>query len=63
MFKYLNGLLASRPKKPQIAEDLDSSFLSAQPASDALGNCIPTGVSLERTSWKALRDIPGQESI
>jgi len=46
MFKYLNGLLASRPKKPQIAEDLDSSFLSAQPASDALGNCIPTGVSL-----------------
>jgi len=46
MFKYLNGLLASRPKKLQIAEDLDSSFLSAQPASDALGNCIPTGVSL-----------------
>ena len=50
MFKYLNGLLASRPKKPQIAEDLECSFLSAELASDALGNIAEnapkTGVSL-----------------
>ncbi|WP_223970446.1 hypothetical protein [Bradyrhizobium sp. RD5-C2] len=67
MFKYLNGLLASRPKKPQIAEDLECSFLSAELASDALGNIAENApdrrVAFERTSWKALRGIPGQKSI
>jgi len=67
MFKYLNGLLASRPKKTQIAEDLECSFLSAEPASDALRNIAEKApdrrLAFGRLSWKALRDIPGQESI